>query len=179
LVERYHRALAAKRVAFDAPWSEAVVRLLEVEQYAKLKRHSISGIAESLGVDSDEIERSVTLLGQSGVVREARGRYLVSGEQSVDTQGGEVALRRLKAHWTRVALERLQARARGEDVFAYNVISVAEADLGQVGEILRSAFREIRSLVVASEPAQTVALVNLQLVRLGPQPAGGATSATR
>ncbi len=36
-------------------------------------------------------------------------------------------------------------------------------------EILHSAFREIRTLVAATEPAEVVALVNLQLVTILPR----------
>jgi hypothetical protein len=39
----------------------------------------------------------------------------------------------------------------------------------RIREILRGAFREVRTLVAASEPAESVALINVHLVRLFPQ----------
>jgi hypothetical protein len=44
------------------------------------------------------------------------------------------------------------------------VISLSEADLERVREILRAAYREIRALAVTSEPVEAAALLNLQLV---------------
>ena len=44
--------------------------------------------------------------------------------------------------------------------------------LEPIREILRSAFREIRTRVAASEPSETVALLNLQLLELFPRGPG-------
>jgi hypothetical protein len=86
----------------------------------------------------------------------------------VDTQGGRAALRQLKAHWAGVAARRLTTTSTEADLFAYNVFSASEADFERIREILRAAYREIRSLVAASEPAEVVALINLQSLRLFP-----------
>jgi hypothetical protein len=72
-------------------------------------------------------------------------------------------MRALLAHWCEVALAR-HGRGRSTDLFAYNVFSVTHADLARVRELLRSTFRELRAIVAASEPSETAALVNLQLV---------------
>lgn len=166
LAERYAKAAAAKRIAFEAPWSEAILRLLETTQFVELERHDAATFARHAGIPEDDAARCLALLVESGVVRRARGKYKVTGAQSVDTQGGREALHRLKAHWARVAAQRLRAPDPHGDLFAYNVMSVSAADLERIRELLRSAFREIRTLVAASEPAEVVALVNLQLVRI-------------
>jgi len=72
---------------------------------------------------------------------------------------------------TQVAAERLAA-PRDEDFFAYNLISISQADLERVREKLRTTFRELRSLVAASEPEEVAALINLQVVtfQAGPGP---------
>ena len=67
------------------------------------------------------------------------------------------------AHWSDVALNRFESR-KESDMFAYNVLSVSHRDLTRIRELLRSTYREIRSIVAASEPAEVAALINLQLV---------------
>lgn len=69
----------------------------------------------------------------------------------------------LKAHWTEVCLRRIQ-RPRASDWLGYNVVSVSAPDLERIREILRASFREIRAIATASNPVQSVALLNLQLV---------------
>ncbi len=95
------------------------------------------------------------------------GRYLVHAPISVDTQGGAGALHRVKRHWCEVASARLGA-PRESELFAYNVMSVSRADLAQIQERLRLAFREIRAIVAASSPEEVAAVVNLQLLAFDP-----------
>lgn len=175
LAERHARAAAAKRIAFDAPWSEAVLRLLETRSFAALGRHDARSVAERLGMAEADAAHCLGLLADSGIVARSRGRYVVAGAQSVDTRGGRAALQGLKRHWAAVAAGRMEAPALQDDLFAYNVMSFAAADLERIREILRAAFREIRTLVAASEPTEVVALVNLQLVKLYPGPPSSLT----
>jgi hypothetical protein len=56
------------------------------------------------------------------------------------------------------------AAPRPDDWLAFNVISSSARDLERIRETLRRAFREIRAIAAASEPAESVALLNLQLV---------------
>jgi transcriptional regulator with XRE-family HTH domain len=168
LAERHAKSAAAKRIAFEAPWSEAILRMLETTPFLRLELHDARAIGRNSPIPEEAAARCLALLIESGIVQRARGKYKVTGGHSVDTQGGREALHRLKAHWTQVAAQRLQAPDPQADLFAYNVMSVSAADLERIREILRSAFREIRTLVTASEPADVVALVNLQLVKIFP-----------
>jgi len=102
------------------------------------------------------------------VVEKRGAKYVVKGKMVVDTQGGKQALHGLKRHWSHVATERLQT-PREADFFAYNLISVSRADLERIREKLSSTFREIRSLVAASQPEEAAALINLQVVSFLPQ----------
>ena len=166
LNQRHAKVQAAKRIAFDAPWSEAILRLLETRDFAALPRHDPASVATPLGISEGEATRCLTLLVDSGIINRSRGKYSVGTAESVDTRGGRAALLRLKHHWSSVATQQLQTPAHDTDLHAYNVISLSNQDLSRVRELLRATFREIRSLVAASEPAETVALVNLQLVGL-------------
>ena len=51
-------------------------------------------------------------------------------------------------------------------MFTYNLFAVSTADLERVRELQRAHYRAVRELVEASEPADQVVLMNLQLVPL-------------
>jgi hypothetical protein len=168
LHRRFVAAAAAKRLAFETPWTEGVLRVLETAVYRRDRRHRIGFIAECLGISFEQERECLRQLEQAELIERRRSKYIVTGRSTVDTRGGKQALHRLKRHWASVAEQRLLA-PRGEDLFAYNVISVSSADLSRIREILRAAFGEIRSLVAASEPEEVAALVNLQLVSFAPK----------
>jgi len=164
LVPRFRAIHAAKHLAFEVPWTEAVLRLLETRAYVGLARHEPGFIAERLGIERAEEERCLERLLQAEMIVRRRHKYMVRSRRStVDTRGGDRALHNLKRHWTRVAADRLAA-PRSEDFFAYSVISLSQADLERVREKLRTTFRELRALVAASEPEEVAALINLQVV---------------
>ncbi|HYO94164.1 MAG TPA: helix-turn-helix transcriptional regulator [Polyangiaceae bacterium] len=167
LVPRYQAATAARRLAFDAPWTEAVLRLLETRAYRQQRRHCPGFIAAALGISSRDEEVCLQRLVAAGVVERRASKYAPRAATAVDTQGGKQALHALKRHWTQVAAERLQAPA-ASDFFAYNVVSLSQDDLQQVHEKLRATFREIRSLVAASRPEEVAAVINLQVVTFVP-----------
>jgi transcriptional regulator with XRE-family HTH domain len=169
---RHRAGAAARQLAYQAPWTEAVLRLLETEAYRRLGRHRPGFIGSCLGLSPEEETECLHLLERAQVVERRRRGFAIVDPNPVDTRGGKEALHHLKEHWTRVAASRLR-EPRTEDLFAYNVMSVSEADLGQIREKLSATFREIRSIVTASKPEQVVALVNLQLLTFDPGRAGG------
>jgi hypothetical protein len=90
---------------------------------------------------------------------------------SVDTSSASADdVQRLKAHWAQVALDRTRTPRVG-DWLGYNVVSTSSEDLDRIREVLRRAFREVRAIAAASEPAESVALLNLQLVTWNEVPA--------
>ena len=73
----------------------------------------------------------------------------------------------LKSHWAQVGLERLpQLEPAGQDLFSYNLFTVSEQDWERLRELHIAYFQELRRIVGSSEPAERVALINLQLMRL-------------
>lgn len=167
LSARYRAAAAAKHLAFELPWTEAVLRLLETVPYRKRGRHRSSYLARCLGCSIAEVDTSLERLSSAGVIERRGSRYVVKGQLAVDTQGGKAALHALKRHWSQVASERLRA-PQDTDFFGYNVISVSREDLERIREKLNVTFREIRSLVAASQPEEVAALLNLQIVVFQP-----------
>jgi transcriptional regulator with XRE-family HTH domain len=166
LKARYDAAEAAKHLAFEVPWSEAVLRLIETTAYRAERVPRERYLASALGLDIEHIRVCVARLLAAGVVEKTRGRLVVRPQGAVDTQGGKEVLHRLKRHWSQVAADRLAA-PQDNDYFAYNVVSVSAADLERIRERLRVAFREIRSLVAASQPEEVAAVINLQVVTFG------------
>jgi transcriptional regulator with XRE-family HTH domain len=169
LAERFRVAEAARLLAFELPWTEAVLRLLETDAYASFERHPDGWLARILGIDPLDEARCLEALVTSRAVELVGGRYAVRTLAAVDTRGGAEALHRLKQHWCDVARARLPVPREGE-VFAYNVVSVSRKDLSKIREKLRSTFRDIRSMVAASNPEQVAAVVNLQLIAFDPAP---------
>jgi len=168
----HRRRHAARGLAFEEPWTEAILRVLELcgEPVASER------VARALAIDPGLAQRCLSRLQDAGLV-EPRGDpgtgdagYVVVGELTVDTGASPERIQHLKAHWTRVALERLAAPGP-QDQFGYNVFTVSEPELEAIAAILRGAFREIRSLVANSEHSDAIGLINLQLVRLD-HPAG-------
>jgi DNA-binding phage protein len=153
---------AAKRLAFDLPWSAAVMRVLESEGYRQKRVHPAGYIAARLGLTHEEESELLGRLVAAGVARLVNGCYEVGTPLTVDTQASPEDMRKLKAHWSQVGLTRALDPREG-DWLAFNVISTSAQDLARIREVLRHAFREIRAIAASSE-SEEVALLNLQLV---------------
>lgn len=156
---------AARRLAHDAPWTEAVLRVLESPQYAALQKHNDGWIAEQLGITVAEESECLALLNTAGIVRRRSGRFRVRRELAVDTRGDDARVSALLHHWIGVADLRVEKR-RDSDWFAYNVFAASTADYQKVRELLRKTFREIRALIASSNDAERTILLNIQLIDL-------------
>ncbi len=160
LAARYEVTRAARRLAFEEPWTEGILRVLETEQYRARSRHDSGWLASVLGLSKSEVAHCLERLVHAEVLRRDQGKYVEVGSLNVDTRGGRDALRALKAHWAKVAMERAPD-PHPDDFLAYNVFSASKEDMARIRDVLRSSFREIRAIVAASKPLEEVALVNL------------------
>jgi transcriptional regulator with XRE-family HTH domain len=158
---------AQRRVAYELPWSHAVMRVLELEHYRALPRHQPGWIAARLGIALEEEQRCLEALAASRLIRRRQQRWVVERVLTVDTRRNPEAGRSLKRHWAEVAQQRLpQLEPMGEDLFSYNLFTIAERDWQSFRELHIAYYQELRRLVEASNPAERVVLVNLQLLRL-------------
>jgi hypothetical protein len=162
LAARYESVRAAKRLALDEPWTEALLRLLEIDEHATTRVREPGYFAERLGISLAHEQRCLEALMRAGVVQRERKRYRTQ-PLSVDISGDPQALRQLRHHWSKVASERA-LEPRSSDWLAYNVLSCSEPDLERIRELLSATFREVRAIVASSEPSQAAALVNMQLI---------------
>lgn len=163
LFARHEAARAAKQLAFSNPWTEVLLRLIELQRYLELPDHDDGVLAVQLGLPIELVQGAVRALVEARVIERRGTHYAVLSQLTVDTAGGKHQLHALKAHWASVAAERALAPHPG-DVFGYNVLSASRADVERIRTVLKNAFREVRAIVSASEPAECVALVNVQVM---------------
>lgn len=176
LLPRYRAAQAARRTAYDAPWSEAVLLVLTSNAYAALTTHQPGYIARLLGISEREEKLSLDLLVRAGVIQRNRGRFRVKRANAVDTRGDREGVSALLQHWNRVAHDKVKERRPEYDYLAYNVCALSREDYLRVRALLARTFREVRSMVAASSPNERVALVNLQLFDLMLEPGPGSAN---
>ena len=169
VAEAWCQLEAQRRLAYDLPWTQAVLRALEIRAYTE-HRHVPGWVAARIGLTLAEEERCLGALAAAGVIRWVEQRWVVEGTLAVDTRRDPVAGRRLKCWWARVGTDALEAGSDG--LFSYNVFSVSDADLQKMRELHTAYFRQIRALVAASTPGERVAVVNVQLFALDPGPSG-------
>jgi transcriptional regulator with XRE-family HTH domain len=164
LQSRFRVAQAARRLAFERPWTEGILRVLETDASQERSTHDPSWLSRVLGLPSEEVATCLEQLLEAQVITREGCKYAELRPLSVDTRGGRSALRAVKAHWARVAMER-SVEPKPDDFFAYNLCSASREDMARIHEVLLNAFREIRTIVTASTALDEVALVNLHLVR--------------
>jgi DNA-binding phage protein len=158
----------ARRAAYEMPWSQAVLRVIELESYRALPRHRPGFIAEWLQMSLSEEENALKILLGTGQIVKKRGKLIPGAPLTLDTRRDEGRARQAKAWWTELGLERMK---RGDEgTFSYNLFSVSRNDLEKIQELHRGFFRELRRIVADSEPAECIALVNTHLFELGPKP---------
>ena len=143
------------------------MRVLELSDYRSLPAHDDAFVAARLGISEEEAARCLHALSESQLIVRRRGRWLVRKVLTVDTTRHPEAGRTLKRHWAGVGLERLpQLEPGGHDLFSFNLFTVSEADWERLRELHIAYYNDLRRIIERSEPAERVALVNLQLFRL-------------
>jgi DNA-binding phage protein len=162
--ESYRALEAARKIAYDVPWSHAVLRALELSDYRALKRHQAGWLARRLGITREEEEMCLSALATARQIKLERGLWVTDETRTIDTRAHPERGRRLKAQWLRVALERLESGVPG--IFGYNLMAVSRADLARLREMHIAYFRSMQSLVADSTPSECVVLFNAELFAL-------------
>lgn len=159
---RKHRAL--RDAAFDAPWSHAVLRCLELRAYQQLPRHQAGWIASRIGISLQEEQRCLELLRESEQVALKDGRWTVVKQATVDTGQEPTRARELRRFWLQQALTRFEANARG--AFGYNLFTVSDKDYDALRTLYVQYFESMRSLIAESSPGERLVLFCGQLLEL-------------
>jgi len=156
----------ARAATYREPWSQAVLRALELVAYRAQLRPEPGWIAARLGITRAEEARALELLVATGQIEKTRTGYALLGEgRVIDTRRDPDAAHALRVFWSEVALERLKTRADG--LFSHSVLAVSEVDLQRIRELQKAYYQEVRAIVAQSQPVERVALLNLQLLPLG------------
>jgi transcriptional regulator with XRE-family HTH domain len=163
----YEDLAAQQRLAYELPWSHALLRALELKQYAALPRHRPGFLAERLGLDAAEEERYLGALAAAGQIRWNGTHYELQRVLTVDTRTDAARDRGLKAHWAEVARTRFVREAAPEQaLFSYNLFAVSEQTFQRIRQLHLDYYEAVRALVDESTDPERVVLMNAQLVPL-------------
>lgn len=154
-VEPWRKQQVARRLAYDEPWSQAVLRALELQAYSTLGAHRAGWIAEQIGIDPITEARCLKLLEDSGQISFDGTHYRQESVTALDTRQDPDAARKLRAWWLRQAAARVDSGQRG---MMYNLFGVSSTDLARLRDLQRAYLTELRSIVARSEPVEHVVL---------------------
>jgi hypothetical protein len=161
---RWQTLQTARDLAYETPWTQGVLRVLELDEYRKLQSCPPGWIAAQIGISPEEELHCLTRLAQVGQIREVNGKWETTDIIALDTRKDPSAAAQLRTWWGRVALERVE---RGQRGMMYNLFSVSQKDLARLRELQKAYFTELRSIVAQSEPVERVVLATVQLLDLG------------
>lgn len=167
----YRDLLVQRRLAYELPWSHALLRALELTQYRALPQHRAGALARHVGLSLEDEARYLAALEQGKQVRRVRGRYQVQRVLTVDTRPSEAQNRKLKQHWAEVALDRYTRGETSPDtLFSYNLFAINQRDFERVRALHLEYYERVREIVRESRDPERVVLMNLQLVPLCAEP---------
>ncbi len=160
----WQRLEAQRRAAFELPWTQAVLRCLELEDYRRLPAHEAGWIARRLGIEPEQEQACLDALAAGGQIRHDGRHWQLDAVIAVDTRAAPEHGLQLKRFWAGEGLRRLGTRE--EDLFAYNVFGISGTDFERLRKLQLAHFRQLRTLIAESEPTERVAVINLQLFSL-------------
>lgn len=164
VAEAWERLVARRAIAHEIPWSQAVLRALELGAYRDAPAHRPGWIARLLGISAEEEARCLEALERAGQIVWDGHRFRPDEVVTVDTRLDAAAGRRMRLHWNEVAGQRIAGGSPGQ--FSYNVFAVSRADLERLREMHLAYFRALRAVVAGSSPSEVVAVANVQLFAL-------------
>lgn len=151
----WERLTAARRLAYDEPWSQAVLRALELSSYGDLAQHQPGWIAARIGITLEEEQQCLARLAESGQIVLRDARWHIENVLALDTRRDPDAARRLRAWWLRRGAARIEAGERG---LMYNLLGVSAVDLERLRELQKAYLSEVRAIVARSQPVEHVVL---------------------
>jgi transcriptional regulator with XRE-family HTH domain len=172
-VTRDAHAVACGRqaLAYELPWSNAVLHALELSAYRRLSRHRPQVLAEHLGLTAAHVEATLQRLAQARVIEKHGELWREVRVLSIETTGDFERNRALKSHWASIASDRLSRLQPGDDnLFSYNVFPISRADFQALRELHVDYYQRVRQLVARASGADHVVVMNAQLFTLDEAP---------
>ena len=159
LLARHTEGRTQRRLAFEHPWTAAVRVLIDAAPVPV--EGAAAELARRVAQPVELIEDALGRLMEHRLVAQQDGWIVGSRSLTVDLRATAQDRRNLRAHWARVAADRVAAD-RG-DLFSFSLMAVSRADLDRIRAVQRRSFREIRGIAAASEPPEVGALVVAQV----------------
>jgi transcriptional regulator with XRE-family HTH domain len=156
-----------RRLAYEMPWAHAVFRALELGDYTSLPKHEHGFIAARIGISPELEEESLNALARAGQIQRRRGKWILQRVMAVDTHEDPEGNLRLKRHWARVGLERLErAVLPTGSQYSYNLFAISDEGFEQIRQAHLQYFARLRAIVAECRHPTHLALVNVQLLAL-------------
>lgn len=171
----YETLQRQRQVAYDMPWSHAVLRAMELTGYRKSAGHGEAFLVETLGTTEAVVRESIAALAAASALRRDGERWVPAEVLAVDTQKDAAGNLRLKEHWAHLALERMTAGSRPRNLFSYNLFAISEQGLARIEALHRAYFEQVRDVVEACTEPTRVAVINVQLFDLAVDPQTSST----
>jgi len=163
IAPHWKRMEARRQGANQHPWTQAVLRALELDEYRALAVHETSWLARRLGIELAVAATCIDFMQDTRQVRWT-GTHFQQHTVVVDTRHHPEISRRLKQHWTEVAADRISVEASGP--FFNHVFTCTREEFEQIRQLHLKYYREVRAIVAESKPLESVAVVNVQLFEL-------------
>jgi transcriptional regulator with XRE-family HTH domain len=156
----WRKLRAARDVAYESPWTHAVLRCLELDDYLKLPAHEPGWLARRLGITPELEAECLDRLAQAGQIKRRARRWAIGKATTIDTRSDRDRDRELRAFWAKLGAE----RATNARILGYNLFAVSRADEDRIVELTRNYFEAVRTIVSGSAPSERVLLLNLSLL---------------
>jgi hypothetical protein len=163
--KRWRLLEAGRNAAYNEPWIQAVLLVLELAAYRQDNaRHDSRWMAQRLGTTVTTIDNCIDLLAKTNQIRWDGTHWTLARVLNIDTRRDKEAGRAIKRCWAKLGLDRIESGARGQ--FGYNVFPVSSADLERLRALHIDYFNQMRAIIAESEPPEHVVVTNLQLFAL-------------
>jgi transcriptional regulator with XRE-family HTH domain len=163
----YRDLMEQRRIAYELPWSHAVLRVLELSSYKDLPRHEDGFIASRIGITREREREYLRALSLAKQIRKRGGKWVVLRILTVDTGTDPARNIELKQHWARVGVERLDTkRLESGALFSYNLFAISEDGLEKLRAAHLEYYERLRAIVAESKDPERLFLANVQLIPL-------------
>ena len=162
--ERWQSMSIARSLAYEAPWTQAVLRAMELSDYRALTEPPPGWIARRIGIAVEEESRCIGLLERAGQIERVGKRWEPVETLSLDVRKDPERAVRLRGWWAQVAAQRVAEGRRGT---LYTLGGVSSVDLERLRELEKAYFNEVRAIIAQSQPVERVVLAMVELIDLG------------
>ncbi len=158
---------ARREVAATMPWTQAVLRAMELKDYQDLPTHQDGWIAERLGITKSLEHSAIQALSRVGHIQLVEGRWETQAV-TVDTRPNPNAGLSMRKYCIEKSLDMVQSGREG--LYSYNIFTVSSRDYERIRELHHAYFYQLRAIIAQSEPAEKVVITNIHLFELAGLP---------